>query len=591
CNSENPFTYEPTPYSYNDSLNLSDYLPQPQYEKYFCELCRNDAHYGYDCPQNSPSLDQFQPSQYPIIHQPPQETSAEMLQAREHLMEAIQVFLKKYDQIPSEEKYLQLLDEILPKQAEEKGINKQVQKKQEEKSITELLAEEQAARINSLFQDDNPLQSFIYQDDDDDDDDYDKKCILSTNKDMFETPSSDAITTFFQIEEPKDSLIMEDEYINTIPEKELNKDNESSVKSLFHIPSESEVTFDNESECNLPIFDDFSSLDVFEDDCVIFSRPFFDFYGDTTSSEYSSDNESILEEDVFSNLPFEFDIYPLLEEFASELALINPIPSGIDKVDFDHEGDSRLVEKLSYANSSPRPPEELNYEDIIEFFSAFPIPVEGKEKNSGNTTTHFDYSLPIYEKFNFHDDPVEEKNSGSTTIHAEISLPEYESFNDKSDSISVTFDYDSTKEVQIQIPNVSPTHPTFCQGLDFTLFTDFSGSDLVVSFPSGNRNKTFDLGISIEVQSKRFLSLNEFSISFISNPLSLVLETLLHFHPKMRTKFSILEFLFQKRRNLLISSGFKAFKIIIYFLNEISMMIYRGDIPIWDVPHLHFYPP
>ncbi|GJX37466.1 hypothetical protein Tco_0250769 [Tanacetum coccineum] len=328
--------------------------------------------------------------------------------------------------------------------------------------------------------------------------------------------------------------------------------------------------------------------------------PLFDSYGDSTSSEYSSDNESILEEDVFSNLPFEFDVEPipsdvnpiydevledidgtdylidfiidfspkidlLLEEFASELALINPIPSGIDKVDFDHEGDSRLVKKLSYDNSSPRPPEELNYEDIIEFFSAFPIPVEGsdflleetniilsylddslpeletfsfdiEEKNRGNTTTHFDYSLPIYEKFNFYDDPAEEKNSGSTTIHAEISLPEYESFNDKSDSISVTFDYDSTKEVQIQIPNVSPTHPTFCQGLDFTLFTDFSGSDLVVSFPSGNRNKTFDLGISIEVQSKRFLSLNEFSISFISNPLSLVLETLLPFSPENEDK-------------------------------------------------------
>ncbi|GJW43406.1 hypothetical protein Tco_0072205 [Tanacetum coccineum] len=30
--------------------------------------------------------------------------------------------------------------------------------------------------------------------------------------------------------------------------------------------------------------------------------------------------------------------------------------------------------------------------------------------------------------------------------------------------------------------NVLPTHPTICQDLDFTLSTDFSGSDLVVSF-------------------------------------------------------------------------------------------------------------
>ncbi|GJR81112.1 hypothetical protein Tco_0151897 [Tanacetum coccineum] len=187
------------------------------------ELCGNDSHYGYDCPQNSPSFpqqylycencggphatfqcqpmnqslynsnsssfDQIQPPQYFVVHQSPQETDMEMLQAREDLMEAIQVFLKKYDHIPPKEKCmalllaeerflkvkqafeeeqnqpeiiqelllqlihdLQRLDEIQPKQAEEKGINKQVQKKQEEKSIAELLAEEQAATINSLYQ-------------------------------------------------------------------------------------------------------------------------------------------------------------------------------------------------------------------------------------------------------------------------------------------------------------------------------------------------------------------------------------------------------------------------------------------------------
>ncbi|GKE16860.1 hypothetical protein Tco_1424437 [Tanacetum coccineum] len=117
------------------------------------------------------------------------------------------------------------------------------------------------------------------------------------------------------------------------------------------------------------------------------------------------------------------------------------------------------------------------------------------------------------------------------------------------------------------MPNVLPTHPTLCQNLDFTLSTDFSGSDLVVSFPFRNKNKSFDLGISIEVQSKRFLSLNKFSISFISDPLS----------P-------------EKSPHLLSHRGFKAFKIIHNFLNERSMMIYGGDTPILDVPYLHFYP-
>nr|GEW21283.1 hypothetical protein [Tanacetum cinerariifolium] len=101
----------------------------------------------------------------------------EILQARENLIEAIEVFLKKYDQIPSEEKCIALLraEDKFFKQAAEKGLNKQAQKKQKEKIIAELLAEEQAARINSLFQDHNPPKIFISLDGDDDDDDYDKE--------------------------------------------------------------------------------------------------------------------------------------------------------------------------------------------------------------------------------------------------------------------------------------------------------------------------------------------------------------------------------------------------------------------------------
>ncbi|GKF09497.1 hypothetical protein Tco_0043721 [Tanacetum coccineum] len=149
---------------------------------------------------------------------------------------------------------------------------------------------------------------------------------------MSETPSPDAITTSSPIEEPKDSLIMEDEDINTIPEKESDEENESSFENLFHILSESKVTSDNESECDLPIFDD-SPLDVFEDDCVIFSRPLFDSYGDSTSSEYSSDNESVLEEDIFYNRPFKFDV----ESISSD---VNPI---YDEVLEDIDGTNYLI--------------------------------------------------------------------------------------------------------------------------------------------------------------------------------------------------------------------------------------------------------
>ncbi|GKE32020.1 hypothetical protein Tco_1451342 [Tanacetum coccineum] len=51
---------------------------------------------------------QYQPPKFPVNY-PPQETSREILQAQEDLMEAIQAFLKKYDHIPPNEKCMALL--------------------------------------------------------------------------------------------------------------------------------------------------------------------------------------------------------------------------------------------------------------------------------------------------------------------------------------------------------------------------------------------------------------------------------------------------------------------------------------------------
>ncbi|GJV15214.1 hypothetical protein Tco_1360537 [Tanacetum coccineum] len=57
---------------------------------------------------NSFGFDQYQPPQFPVNY-PPQETSREILQAQEDLMEAIQAFLKEYDHIPPNEKCMALL--------------------------------------------------------------------------------------------------------------------------------------------------------------------------------------------------------------------------------------------------------------------------------------------------------------------------------------------------------------------------------------------------------------------------------------------------------------------------------------------------
>ncbi|GJY28221.1 hypothetical protein Tco_0403988 [Tanacetum coccineum] len=58
---------------------------------------------------NFSGFDQYQPPQSPNNHQFPQETSKEILQARDDIMEAIQAFLKEYDHIPPNEKCMALL--------------------------------------------------------------------------------------------------------------------------------------------------------------------------------------------------------------------------------------------------------------------------------------------------------------------------------------------------------------------------------------------------------------------------------------------------------------------------------------------------
>ncbi|GJW79078.1 hypothetical protein Tco_0140760 [Tanacetum coccineum] len=197
-----------------------------------------------------------------------------------------------------------------------------------------------------------------------------------------------AITPVLSTKEPDNSLIMGDEHLGTIPEKESDELIKSSVENLVLIPSESEDFSDNESECDMPVCDDFTT----------FSNPLFDSNNDFTSS----DDKSLSDEDdpkenfkIYSNPLFDEEIisskikphhfnaesdliesllnrdistvsYPkidsLLEEFSGELAHIDLIPPGIVDTDFDPKEEIRLVKNLLYDNSSPRPPEELNLE-------------------------------------------------------------------------------------------------------------------------------------------------------------------------------------------------------------------------------------
>ncbi|GJX14256.1 hypothetical protein Tco_0206014 [Tanacetum coccineum] len=433
CNSRagNSSAYDPNPNSYNDSLNFSDYTPQPQYDTYFCELCGNDAHYGYDCPpqvpfvynpdpcfnqnfdyfpQTSPNFqcdqlifdepycencgglhetfqcqpinqnyyepnpcydsnysgfDQIEPPQFPVIHQPPQEMSIQdMEDLKQQYLDEMKTLINEKDyrsgRIDIEIKINELKENFNEMSIE---INKK-------KKLQQL---EQVANLSTYPS--RHFNSFCY--DDDDDEEY-----------------TIAITP----EKPVNSLIMEDEHLDTIPKTESDEFIKSSVENLVPTPSESEDFFDIESECDVPDCDD-SQMTKFS----TFSNPLFDdstFSDDESSHEefnpihnedldftpkdvrFDAESyllESLVNHDTLMASPPKIDF--LLDEFAGELTRLQSIPPGIDNINLDPEGDILFLESLLYDNSSPRPPEAFqdNSNTIIESLPTFPIPVEDSD--------------------------------------------------------------------------------------------------------------------------------------------------------------------------------------------------------------------
>ncbi|GJR41536.1 hypothetical protein Tco_1309639 [Tanacetum coccineum] len=431
--------------------------------------------------------------------------------------------------------------------------------------------QEQVVNLDSYTLEPSQYQkiSIYYDDDDDEESSIPLRGIIISG-----LPLCIAITPVLTTKEPVDSLIMEDEHLDTIPTTESNEFIKSSAENLVPIPSESEDASDG--VCDFPVCDDFPKSHL-----VSFSNPLFDINDDCTSS----DNESFSEEDVpmenfkfFSNPLFDLDkeiisteIDSLLDEFAGELTLLKSIPPGIDDDNLDPEGEIHLVERLLYDNSSPRPPEELNVENSIESFSPSPIPVE----DSDSLMEEIDVFLALDDSIppGIESDDYDSKGDDNST-----SLPEFESFHvDYPDSGDSTIDV--VEDIPVDVPNILPTHPTLHMDFDFIPSHNDLGSDLDVSSPSGDRNKIYDPGICIEVESTRFLA-----------TLSPVIDTLLPFSSENEDKVFNHGVLASKEKSLPSSShrGFKASKLFHYK----SPMLIRGEsIPILDVSFLHFYPP
>nr|GEY69018.1 hypothetical protein [Tanacetum cinerariifolium] len=139
----------------------------------------------------------------------------------------------------------------------------------------------------------------------DDNDEYDyAESTIPFNEIISQIPPSIVITTsppILPINDPEDSLIMGNEELNTIPEKEPNEFIKSSVEDLVQ-SQEKAMTFSN------PLFnsnDDFissddeslSDEDVPEDNVKIYSNPLFEF-----NDEYISSDVNPLFDEVLENI-------------------------------------------------------------------------------------------------------------------------------------------------------------------------------------------------------------------------------------------------------------------------------------------------
>ncbi|GJX02147.1 hypothetical protein Tco_0186060 [Tanacetum coccineum] len=245
-----------------------------------------------------------------------------------------------------------------------------------------------------------------------------------------------------------------------------------------------------------------------------------------------SESEGIL--DNMCDVPFRDNSSPLdiskdqFEDFSN---------SNDDSTSIDD--DSFSIDDIDYVEAPPPDSEPVSLE-VVEIV----IPKVGgidtdilltiKRRNSKETDISYN-SLPEFETFCFN---LEKKSSGNPTSYSDLSLPDYEAFFCDSEPDSGDFTMDVVEDI----------------------------------FDNPTREPRVH---------------DEFSISFICDPLSLVIDTLLSFLSKNEDKVvnsGILAADEEKSPHPSSHQGLRAF-------NESPMMISGEDTPNLDVPYLHFYPP
>ncbi|GKB52214.1 hypothetical protein Tco_0902967 [Tanacetum coccineum] len=383
---------------------------------------------------NSFGFDQYQPPQFPVNY-PPQETSKEILQAQEDLMEAIQAFLKEYDHIPPNEKCMALL------LAEDRFLKiKQVMREEQNQPevMQELLLKlmddmqilkgSQQEKKETATQGFIPYWNFSMIDDEEARDNFLKDERFSEIKDALTDKQyrqediqelmSKLLEDVRNISEELSKYINclrwnrptfydndndEDEHLDTIP----------SIENLVPIPSEFRGIF--EDTCDVPDCEDPSTFDALSNHSKVLS----DFNNDGTSSDDDSDEN--IEYVEASPLNLEYDSLEKVNENQEEKEFDLEDIFQIQDVILREKllNISRLVTNIESLKNNPTP------DYVFKSPFSFPIPIVNSGsffEESDTFLSHLDNSLPEFETFSDH---TEETRSGNNSL---LELSEFESF-------------------------------------------------------------------------------------------------------------------------------------------------------------------
>nr|GEU80490.1 ribonuclease H-like domain-containing protein [Tanacetum cinerariifolium] len=224
-----------------------------------------------------------------------------------------------------------------------------------------------------------------------------------------------AIAPFLSTKEPEHSLSMRYEHLSITLEIESDEVTESNAKNLLPIPSECDVTLEDESKRDVPISEN-STV------CDNHSNIFFDSKIDDDISVYDDDFEDIEYVEASFSDP---EIVSVEEENdVEEENVVNQEEEEVDLEDISQIQDVVLREKIlsitclisniEYLNDNPTPDHVLNSfksdNFLLDTFSPeFETFCDHSEETRSGNTTHADNSLPEYDLFCFEIEPDQER--------------------------------------------------------------------------------------------------------------------------------------------------------------------------------------